>query len=150
MRYNEQNGPKMTGEQIEAYLNRIGHTGPVTLDLAGLSAIHRAHQRAVPFENLDILAGIPLSLDHEALFDASGNWIMTETDILVRDLPQSVKEALAASPEYGKMPYRDNDAEKYDTPSGVFYRIELSNAGAEVKVDVTEDGKVSPAGYDRL
>ena len=69
MIYNEQNGPKMTDQQIHAYLARIGHTGPVTLDLAGLSAIHRAHQRAVPFENLDILAGIPLSLDHEALFD---------------------------------------------------------------------------------
>ena len=75
---------------------------------------------------------------------------MTETEILVRDLPQSVKDALAASAEYGKMPYRDNDAEKYDTPSGVFYRIELSNAGAEVKVDVTADGKVSPARYDRF
>ena len=69
MRYNEQNGPKMTGEQIQAYLARIGHIGPVTLDLAGLSAIHKAHQRTVPFENLDILAGVPLSLDHEALFD---------------------------------------------------------------------------------
>lgn len=92
----------------------------------------------------------PARVDHEALFDASGNWIMTETEILVRDLPQSVKDALAASAEYGKMPYRDNDAEKYDTPSGVFYRIELSNAGAEVKVDVTADGKVSPAGYDHF
>ena len=54
MLYNQQNGPKMTGEQIAAYLTRIGHTGAVPLDLAGLSAIHKAHQRAVPFENLDI------------------------------------------------------------------------------------------------
>ena len=69
MTYNQQNGPKMTDEQVAAYLNRIGVAGPVTLDLAGLSAIHKAHQRAVPFENLDILAGIPLSLDHETLFD---------------------------------------------------------------------------------
>ena len=69
MIYNQQNGPKMTEQQIEAYLVRIGHEGPVTLDLAGLSAIHKAHQRTVPFENLDILAGVPLSLDHEALFD---------------------------------------------------------------------------------
>ena len=69
MLYNQQNGPKMTGEQIASYLTRIGHTGAVTLDLAGLSAIHKAHQRTVPFENLDILARISLSLDHEALFD---------------------------------------------------------------------------------
>ncbi len=88
--------------------------------------------------------------DHEALFDNSGKWIMTETDILLRDVPQAVKDAIAASPEYGSMSYRDNDAEKYETPSGIFYRIELSDAGAEVKVDVTPDGTVTPARYDRF
>jgi hypothetical protein len=41
-------------------------------------------------------------IDHDALFDTSGNWIMTETDIMVRDLPQSVKDAVAANAEYGK------------------------------------------------
>ncbi|MDY4430198.1 arylamine N-acetyltransferase family protein [Evtepia sp.] len=67
--YNAYNGPKMTREQMDAYLARIGVKEPVTLNLAGLTRIHQAHQQTVPFENLDILADKPLSLDHEALFD---------------------------------------------------------------------------------
>lgn len=69
MDYNAYNGPKMTRDQINDYLARIGVKGPVTLDLAGLTKLHKAHQRTVPFENLDILAGKALSLDHEVLFD---------------------------------------------------------------------------------
>ncbi|MGM9578576.1 MAG: arylamine N-acetyltransferase, partial [Evtepia sp.] len=67
--YNAYNGPKMTPKQVETYLARIGIKEPVTLDLEGLTRVHQAHQQAVPFENLDILADKPLSLDHEALFD---------------------------------------------------------------------------------
>lgn len=69
MNYNELNGPKMTGEQIAAYLSRVGMEGPVELTWEGLTRIQKAHQRTVPFENLDILAGRPLSLRHEALYD---------------------------------------------------------------------------------
>lgn len=67
--FNTLNGPKMTEEQIKIYLDRLGLSGPVTLDLDGLTRLQQAHQQAVAFENLDILAGRPLSLDHETLFD---------------------------------------------------------------------------------
>ena len=66
---NRFDGPRMSPAQIDAYLARIGLTGPVPLTLEGLSALQRAHQQSVPFENIAILAGRPLSLDHEALFD---------------------------------------------------------------------------------
>lgn len=69
MDWNAQNGGKMTGEQTAAYLARIGLSGPIPLTLEGLTVLHKAHQYTVPFENLDILLGRPLSLDHEALFD---------------------------------------------------------------------------------
>ena len=69
MDYNAYNAPKMTRTQIDAYLARIGVEGPVTTDLAGLAKLQKAHQETVPFENLDILAGIPLTLDHEGLFE---------------------------------------------------------------------------------
>jgi N-hydroxyarylamine O-acetyltransferase len=51
-----------------AYLARIGHTGPVAPDRATLFALHRAHMRTVPFENLDIHLGRTLGLDLEATF----------------------------------------------------------------------------------
>lgn len=39
---------------LDAYLRRIGHAGPVGPDEATLTALHRAHLAAVRFENLDM------------------------------------------------------------------------------------------------
>lgn len=55
----------MTGEAafLDDYLVRIGHDGAGGADLATLSALHRCHAAAIPFENLDVLCGRPVSLD---------------------------------------------------------------------------------------
>src|ERR1044072_486231 len=54
---------------VEMYLQRIGYDGPVLPTARVLSALHRAHLVAVPFENLDIHLGRRLTLDEDALFD---------------------------------------------------------------------------------
>lgn len=54
---------------VPAYLNRIAYHGPLTRTRDTLRGLHLAHLHAVPFENLDIHLGRPLSLDGEALFD---------------------------------------------------------------------------------
>jgi len=54
---------------IPAYLERIAYTGPLDVSPDTLRALHLAHLYAVPFENLDIHLGRPLSLDGAALFD---------------------------------------------------------------------------------
>jgi N-hydroxyarylamine O-acetyltransferase len=54
---------------LDAYLKRIGYTKPVRADLATLRGIHRAHQFAVPFDNLDVQLRLPVVLDLEACFD---------------------------------------------------------------------------------
>lgn len=92
----------------------------------------------------------PNEVDYDALYDVNGNWIMTETDVLLVDIPEKVKNFLAASAEYGSFPYADREAEFYQTPAGDFYRIELSNNGREIEVDVSTDGKITPARYDRF
>lgn len=48
---------------LDAYLRRIGYAG--TLDATGptLTAIHRAHVAAIPFENLDIMLGRGVAVD---------------------------------------------------------------------------------------
>jgi N-hydroxyarylamine O-acetyltransferase len=51
----------------EAYLRRIGLSPPLTADAATLRVLHRAHQIAVPFENLSIHLGEPISLDEDDL-----------------------------------------------------------------------------------
>ena len=48
---------------VAAYLDRIEAGRPAVLDAAALGALHLAHQRTVPFENLSIHLGEPISLD---------------------------------------------------------------------------------------
>ena len=57
------------GFDLDAYLERIGHRGPVEPTVACLDALHLAHVGSIPFENLDILLGCPILLDLEALQD---------------------------------------------------------------------------------
>lgn len=52
---------------LDAYFRRIGHGGPATVRLDTLTAIHRAHTRTFPFENLNPLLDIPVRLDAESL-----------------------------------------------------------------------------------
>lgn len=54
--------------QLDAYLQRISYSGPRAIDLATLSAIHRAHLAAIPYENLDIHLGQPLTLGLPAIY----------------------------------------------------------------------------------
>jgi N-hydroxyarylamine O-acetyltransferase len=56
-------------QTAEDYLHRIGVTLPVTADAAGLRILHRAHQMAVPFENLSIHLSDPISLAEADLVD---------------------------------------------------------------------------------
>ena len=45
--------------ELAAYLDRIRFEGPVTIDLAGLCALHRAHLTAISYENLDLQLARP-------------------------------------------------------------------------------------------
>ena len=59
----------MEDQTLVAYLNRVGLAAPVAGDAAGLRTLHRAHQLTVPFENLSIHLGEPISLDERDLID---------------------------------------------------------------------------------
>jgi N-hydroxyarylamine O-acetyltransferase len=52
---------------VAGYLRRISVSPPVPADAAGLRVLHRAHQISVPFENLSIHLGEPISLDEDHL-----------------------------------------------------------------------------------
>lgn len=54
---------------IREYLGRIGYDGPVSVDGETLTAIHRAHALAVPYENLEIQFGRENLLDEGAFHD---------------------------------------------------------------------------------
>jgi N-hydroxyarylamine O-acetyltransferase len=48
---------------LDAYLARVGFTGPAEPSRRTLAALHRAHLAAIPFENLDIMLGRPVRAD---------------------------------------------------------------------------------------
>ena len=52
---------------LDAYFERIGYAGPREPTLATLQALHAHHPRAIAFENLDTLLGVPVRLDLDSL-----------------------------------------------------------------------------------
>lgn len=54
---------------VQAYLDRIGYRGPLSLDAAALRGLHTAHLFAVPFENLDIHMGREIVLSEGRFYD---------------------------------------------------------------------------------
>ena len=61
--------PGLTADEVAAYLARIGHPAVDAPDRVSLASLQDTHVRTVPFENLDIHLGRPLSLDIPSLFD---------------------------------------------------------------------------------
>jgi N-hydroxyarylamine O-acetyltransferase len=59
----------MDEHALSAYLARIGAERPAAPDAAALRALSHAHLVAVPFENLSIHLGEPISLDEDRLLD---------------------------------------------------------------------------------
>lgn len=84
----------------------------------------------------------PAVKEHEAWYDSNGNWIRTETDILASELPQSVKDAIAAS-EYASAVILHDDIEYVTTPDGDYYSLELMYNGVKIRLNVTEGGEVA-------
>jgi N-hydroxyarylamine O-acetyltransferase len=59
----------MDQQTAASYLERMGVTSPLRSDAETLRLLHRAHQAAVPFENLSIHLGEPISLAEADLVD---------------------------------------------------------------------------------
>jgi len=57
------------GLDVNQYLDRIGYTGPIVNSAYMLARLQEQHVHTVPYENLDILNQIPLSLDIPDLYD---------------------------------------------------------------------------------
>lgn len=72
---------------LAAYLARIGHAGPVAPDSDTLAAIMRAHAASIPFENLDVQLGRPISGDLSEIFAKlverrRGGWCYEQNGLL--------------------------------------------------------------------
>jgi N-hydroxyarylamine O-acetyltransferase len=54
---------------LDAYLRRIEYDGPLRPDRACLFALHQAHLRAIPYENLDVQFGRRVTIDPAHAFE---------------------------------------------------------------------------------
>ena len=100
--------------ELSAYLHRIQFDGGVLPDLATLRAIHRAHQYAIPFENLDVLLRRSVALDLEANYDKivrqrRGGWCYEMNGVMGWALEQIGFQVLRMSA--GVMRVRAGDAQ---------------------------------------
>ncbi|MEP9357905.1 arylamine N-acetyltransferase [Sphingomonas sp. KR3-1] len=76
---------------LEAYFARTGYDGPRTPDGTTLAALVQAHLAAIPFENLDVQLGRPVSLAPDAIFDKlvtrrRGGWCYEQNGLFGRVL----------------------------------------------------------------
>lgn len=53
---------------LDAYFERIGYTDTPVANFACLKRIHRLHEENIPFENLDVLFGQPISIELPDIF----------------------------------------------------------------------------------
>lgn len=64
-----QEGDGDMNQDVLAYLDRIGYSGSIDTSLTTLTKLQECHVHTVPWENLDILKKIPLSLAIPDLID---------------------------------------------------------------------------------
>jgi arylamine N-acetyltransferase len=100
--------------ELSAYLHRIRFDGCLRPDLATLRAIHRAHQYAIPFENLDVQLRRPVVLDLEAIYDKivrrrRGGWCYEMNGLMEWALKEMGFEVMRISA--GVMRVRAGDAQ---------------------------------------
>ncbi|WP_219895106.1 arylamine N-acetyltransferase family protein [Aquisediminimonas profunda] len=73
--------------ELPDYFERIGYTGQNAPSLATLEGVFRSHIGAIPFENLDVQLGRPVSLDLAAIrkkliAERRGGWCFEQNGLL--------------------------------------------------------------------
>ena len=82
-------------------------------------------------------------IEVEVYFDGDGNWIMTKTDIKIKDVPDYVKEYVTSSADYAGAVFVDRDADFVERPDGNSYLLEVIVDRKEIDLEVTEDGEIT-------
>ncbi|WP_373958575.1 arylamine N-acetyltransferase [Vibrio gigantis] len=59
----------MEQSQISEYFSRIGLSQPSDTTIESLKAIHQHQHRSIPFENFDVVQGLPIQLSADALHE---------------------------------------------------------------------------------
>lgn len=78
------------------------------------------------------------TIEYSASFDSEGNWIQTEQEIKVDEVPLHVMSTVHAKyPEY-----TIEEAEVLDKPEGIYYEFEIKNNDQELELIINPDGEL--------
>lgn len=77
-------------------------------------------------------------LEQAANFDASGKWIVTETEIKKAELPAAVNKAVAKD----FAGYKTEEVEKVEKPGSVYYELKVEKGEKTYNVEISPEGKV--------
>ncbi len=77
----------------------------------------------------------------DVYFTADGQWLRTTTDIHPNNIPQAVKDTIAASEYAG---WRIDDVDFIQSPEGEWYTVEFEKRGSELEaiLRITADGTI--------
>lgn len=78
-------------------------------------------------------------VDHKALLDASGKFVIFKRDIRAAKLPQAVRNTIQS--QYKD--FRIDDAEKLEKEGIIYYQVELDGKPHDQKLVFTADGKIA-------
>jgi len=115
---------------LDAYLARVGLTGPLPPTLATLHALLAAHTRVIPFENLDVVLGRgirldPASLERKLVHDRRGGYCFEQNGYFL-----GVLEALGFRVTPLSARVRFQQPRDFIPPrTHLFLRVELDGAG---------------------
>lgn len=78
------------------------------------------------------------SQEQSVNFDATGKWLVTETEIKKSDLPMTIQATIKK--EFSG--FKIEEAEKVETEKGVSYEVELEKGERAYEIQFGQDGKV--------
>ena len=145
--------------ELSAYLDRIGYRGRPQPNLATLRALHRAHLLAIPYENLDVMLGRPVSIAPPAAYaklveGRRGGWCYEMNGLFgwaleaigfavtrrsahgsARDSHLLLQVDLGGEPIIADVGFSDGPIEPYAPAPGAF-----SQRGFGFTIEATDDG----------
>jgi len=78
------------------------------------------------------------NIEHSSNFNNEGEWLETETEIKISELPAVIKNAIKA-----KYPTAEiEEAEKVETPKYKGYEVEIENGETEMEIVLDEKGNI--------
>ena len=123
---------------------------PVLIPQAITDAINEMYPGATILEFDQEKNGFDVDILHnniykDVYFNSSNEWLFTEWDIMVTEIPVAVMNAYKAS-DYKD--YRLEDVELIQKPAGTFYVLELEKGDNDVKMTISAEGNIEDVRKD--